>query len=237
MTQKQLSESESKPKHKSSPAQALKKTVLTDMPINQTKKGMARQQKILQVAEQTFMQHGYAGTSVNEIVRVSGGSLGTLYRVFGNKLGLFEAVFKRKSKALFGPFEEVSYWGETLEKSLYRFGSALQNVALSADGIAIYRLVVTEHNMDQSEIQTIFYKYGPQMANQMLGEYLEKQHQQGFIEVNDCKLAAAQFIEMIKGPFMNRMLFGESIAKEELEQALRQAISIFLSGIVVRQPQ
>lgn len=195
-----------------------------------TKRGLARQQKFLEVAESVFMSQGYAGTSVNEIVRLSGGSLGTLYRLFGNKLGLFEAVFKKKSKELFSQFEEASFWDDNLEKSLFRFGQTLQRIALSADGTAIYRLVITENNIDQGEIQKIFYKYGPQTAIQMLSGYLHKQIEEGRIELLDSKLAAAQFIEMIKGPFVNRTLFGETIKESELEMALKQAIQVFLKG-------
>ncbi|WP_373018937.1 TetR/AcrR family transcriptional regulator [Thiomicrorhabdus sp.] len=198
-----------------------------------TKRGLARQQKILEVAETVFLSQGYAGSSVNEIVRLSGGSLGTLYRIFGNKLGLFEAVFKKKSKEIFTQFDNDSFWTDNMAESLFSFGQTLQHVALSPDGIAIYRLVITENNLDQGEIQKIFYKYGPQTAATMLENYLKKQVEAGRIELLDCKLAATQFLEMIKGPFVLRTLFCEPVPKEELELALNQAIKIFLGGCSV----
>jgi TetR/AcrR family transcriptional repressor of cmeABC operon len=198
-----------------------------------TKRGQARQQKLLQVAERTFMENGYAGTSVNEIVREAGGSLGTLYRLFGNKLGLFEAVFRSKSTELFHQFQNDTFWTDDIEHSLSNFGRALQSVALSADGIAIYRLVITENNIDQGEIQKIFYTYGPQTAITMLTGYLQKQQQAGRIQLSSCELAAAQFLEMIKGPFIMRALFGEQITPKELETALNQAIGLFLNGCTV----
>lgn len=195
-----------------------------------TKRGLARQKKFLDVAEQVFLTKGYAGTSVNEIVSLSGGSLGTLYRLFGNKLGLFEAVFKKKSKELFGQFEEETHWTDDIEASLYHFGQTLQHLALSADGTAIYRLVITENNLDQGEIQKIFYRYGPQTAIGMLKSYLQKQIELGRLELEDPELAATQFLEMIKGPFVLRALFGETIAVDEMDSALKQAIRIFLKG-------
>lgn len=200
-----------------------------------TKRGLARQQKFIEVAERVFLENGYEGTSVNEIVKIAGGSLGTLYRLFGNKLGLFEAVFKKKSKELFSQFEHADFWTDDLHKSLFQFGSTLQTVALSHDGSAMYRLVVTENNLDQGEIQKIFYKYGPQTAIRMLSTYLQKQLDNGKIELIDPQLAASQFLEMIKGPFIFRALFGEEILQKELDTALEQAIHLFLQGCRVKQ--
>ncbi|WP_178863086.1 TetR/AcrR family transcriptional regulator [Thiomicrorhabdus cannonii] len=199
-------------------------------PVLLTKRGLARQQKLLEVAERAFLQNGYAATSVNEIVRQAGGSLGTLYRQFGNKLGLFEAVFKKKSQEIFAPFDDDALWSDDMAKSLYTFGHTLQHIALSADGVAIYRLVVSENNLDQGEIQKIFYRHGPQTAIRVLARYLEKQMKAQRIELLNAELAAQQFLEMIKGPFVLRALFGESLAEQELETALNQAIMLFLKG-------
>lgn len=200
-----------------------------------TKRGLARQQKILEVAEQCFLTHGYAGTSVNEIVKLAGGSMGTLYRVFGNKLGLFEQVFKNKTEALFSPFTQESFGSEELETSLHRFGQTLQRIALSPNGIAYYRLVVAENNVDQGEIQRIFYTLGPQTAIRVLANYLQKQMNLGNLHSTlHPELAAAQFLEMIKGPFVYRALFGETILETELDLALSQGIQLFLHGAQVK---
>ncbi|WP_127470318.1 TetR/AcrR family transcriptional regulator [Thiomicrorhabdus aquaedulcis] len=199
-----------------------------------TKRGLARQQKILEVAEQCFLTQGYAGTSVNEIVKLAGGSLGTLYRVFGNKLGLFEQVFKNKTELLFSPFTQESFGTEDLNATLHHFGKTLQRIALSPNGIAYYRLVVTENNVDQSEIQRIFYTLGPQTAIRVLANYLQKQIALGKLHGTlNTELAAAQFLDMIKGPFLYRALFGETIQETELDLALSQGIQLFLHGAQV----
>ncbi len=194
------------------------------------KRGLARQQKFLETAQELFLTQGYAGTSVNEVVRLSGGSLVTLYRMFGNKLGLFEAVFRKKTLEFFGEMEEGIHWSENIESSLFYFGRHLQSIVLRPDGLAIYRLVLTENNEDQQEIQRIYYKYGPQVGIEMLASYLRKQVKAGKLTLLDETIAATQFIEMVKGPFMNRLLFGETIVQDELDLALEQAILLFLKG-------
>ncbi|MBO1924838.1 TetR/AcrR family transcriptional regulator [Thiomicrorhabdus sp. 6S3-12] len=198
--------------------------------VSTNKRGLERRKKLLEVAEKHFFSFGYAGTSVNEIVKEAGGSLNTLYRYFGNKLGLFEAVFKLKTDELFTPFAHMDFWQDDIETNLFRFGECLQRVTSTPDGIAIYRLVVTENNFEQSEIQRIFYQLGPQTGIRILGDYLQRMKDKGKLDLEDPYLAASQFIEMIKGPFLYPRLFGETIEEQQLHQALKQAIHIFLNG-------
>ena len=198
------------------------------------KRGLARQQKFLETAETLFLTQGYANTSVNEVVKIAGGSLVTLYRMFGNKLGLFEAVFRKKTMTFFNELEEGVVWSDDVERSLYLFGQHMQSVILSPDGVAIYRLVLQENNVDQKEIQKIYYKYGPQAAIERLSNYLDKQVQAKQIVLLDSRVAAAQFMEMIKGPFVNRLSFGEVISETELAVALKQGVQLFLNGSAVK---
>lgn len=135
--------------------------------------------------------------------------------------------------AFFNELKGGNYWNNHIENSLLLFGRHIQNVVLSPDGVAIYRLVITENNVDQQAIQKIFYKFGPQVAIGMLSAYLTKQVEAKKIVLIDEQFAATQFIEMIKGPFIMRSLFGETIPEEELELALKQAVQIFLKGSVV----
>ena len=195
-----------------------------------SKRGLARQQKFLETAEEMFLSQGYAGTSVNEVVRLSGGSLVTLYRIFGSKIGLFEEVFRKLTLAFFDEVEEGVVWTDDIEASLMCFAKHMQSVILSGDGIAVYRMVLMENNSDQQEIQRIYYKYGPQVAIKMLASYLDEQVKMKRLVVEDTYLAASQFMEMIKGPFVIRLLFGETITEEELTLALNQAVQLFLKG-------
>lgn len=204
--------------------------IVTQREITTNKRGLARQQKLLEVAEKHFFAHGYAGANVNEIVREAGGSLNTLYRHFGNKLGLFEAVMQNTANQLFTPFSQTDFWQADMETNLLEFGRAVQNIVLSPDGVAIHRLVSSENNVEQSEIQQLFYAIGPQTAITILGDYLQDLKEQGRIRVHDSYLAAAQFLEMTKGPFFYPALFGKLPEKEEMEQVLKQSVEIFLNG-------
>ncbi|MDX1796652.1 MAG: TetR/AcrR family transcriptional regulator [Hydrogenovibrio sp.] len=213
-------------------------TTETNNPIEcpcTTKRGIARHQKLLEVAGETFLKNGYSGASVNEIVKKAGGSLGTLYQLFGNKLGLFEAVLKVKTSEVFDEFDSDAVWTEDIEASLLKFGRKLQRVALSGDGIALYRLVLAENSLDQEHIQKIFYTYGPQRATDILSSYFAKLVKNKRMKPMDCKLAAYQLLEMIKAPFYLRFMLGESIPEEELEAGLQQSVKLFLNGALTQE--
>jgi TetR/AcrR family transcriptional repressor of cmeABC operon len=91
-----------------------------------TKRGLERRQKILQAAKTVFIEQGYANASINEIVRLSGGSLGTIYRFFGNKLGLFEAFFQQMTEDVFSHFETQVLRQGDIETNLICFGRQMQ---------------------------------------------------------------------------------------------------------------
>ena len=54
-----------------------------------------------------FLERGFAGASVNELVRIAGGSLATLYAEFGTKEKLFEAVMTRRASAAFAGAQQA----------------------------------------------------------------------------------------------------------------------------------
>lgn len=102
-----------------------------------------RCQRFVEVAEELFLQHGFAGTSVNKVVSIAGGSLATLYSEFRNKEELFEAVMMRRASRLYsGILDEAA--GTGLEESLLLLGRKLLDFSLSEQSLAFYRLVVNE---------------------------------------------------------------------------------------------
>ena len=59
-------------------------------------KPKAKEQEVLDVATDYFLQHGYRGASINAMARSSGISKESIYRYFSSKQQLFEAVIGRE---------------------------------------------------------------------------------------------------------------------------------------------
>ena len=81
--------------------QALRHEGLGGNGNTRTRQLAARREQLIAVAEQLFLQHGFANTSVNAIVREAGGSLATLYAEFGSKEALFESVLSERAARFF----------------------------------------------------------------------------------------------------------------------------------------
>lgn len=60
----------------------------------------ARRQQILDAARTRFATHGFAGTSMNDIVEASGLSTGSIYRYFPKKDDILAAICQEASSAL-----------------------------------------------------------------------------------------------------------------------------------------
>ena len=206
-------------------------------PCGLTPKGLERQKRILDAAREVFLEQGYDNASINDIMCRAGGSLSTLYRLFGNKLGLFEAMMTQTSNRVFAAFEAVECAikrKETPEQALKRYGHLVLERVLCPEAVGLYRLVTTDCSSERERIQSLFYEQGPKRINDKLSAYLQSQVDQGVMQIRDTELAAFQFLEMVKGNFQLRAMLGMAIRDEEREQAVEQAVELFLYGATRR---
>lgn len=207
-------------------------------PCGLTPKGLERQKRILDAAREVFIEQGYDNASINDIMCRAGGSLSTLYRLFGNKLGLFEAMMTQTSNRVFSAFEVVECAikrQETPEQALKRYGHLMLERVLSPEAVGLYRLVMTDCSSERERIQALFYEQGPKRINDKLSAYLQSQVDQGVLKIRDTDLAAFQFLEMVKGNFQLRAMLGMPIGDHERDDAVDQAVELFLYGAAPRQ--
>jgi len=198
-----------------------------------TPKGLERQKRILDAARAVFLEQGYDNASINEIMCRAGGSLSTLYRLFGSKLGLFEAMMEQTSNEVFAAFQafECSIKRqEPPEQALRRYARQLLERVLTPEAIGIYRLITTDCSSEREQIQRLFYEQGPKRINEKLAAYLRTQVDRGVLQIDNPEMAAFQFVNMVKGQFQLRALLGMKISDDELDEAVHQAVNIFLRG-------
>ncbi len=195
-------------------------------------RGLKRRDLFLDAAAEAFVESGFEATSLQDIVARAGGSLATLYRLFGNKEGLFQAVIERKFKSVFGNLELPRTAGGEPERVLFNLGIRLLTMILSDEAIGIHRLMIAESKRNP-RLGEIFMELAPNRAARVLADYFRHQTAAGVLDIRDPKLAATQFLEMIKGDIYMRRILGEQVSVDEQERRRRveHAVHVFLEGV------
>ena len=194
-------------------------------------RGLRRRDRILDAATEVFLQSGYEAASLQEIVSRAGGSLATLYRLFGNKEGLFQAMVERKSAHLLQQLEQPRITGKDAADVLNGVGVSFLELALSADALALQRLLIAEAGRNP-RLREIYMAIAPERNLRAIADYLEGEVSAGKLQLDDCYLAATQFIGMIKGNYHMRRLMAEefTLSSQERDTVVHHAVGLFLNG-------
>lgn len=156
----------------------------------------ARREAIMQAATQLFVEKGYGATSLNDVVRLSGGSLSTLYNMFGNKAGLFQAIVTHRCQMMTGLFDHPDVHSRPVGEALTEHGTRLLSVLVADDTVAAMRTVIAEA-LQFPELAQVFYEAGPIQGRQRVARYLAEQMRRGVLRTDDPVEAAADFCHLV----------------------------------------
>jgi TetR/AcrR family transcriptional repressor of mexJK operon len=165
-----------------------------------------REQRLLDVATEVFLQCGFKRASIDEIARRAGASKQTLYARYPSKSALFEAIVERKSTKIFeaiGPLSDEAPVRETL----IRFGITLLDMILAPEARGLHRVIIAEC-VEFPELGELFWKLGPGRMHARLAEYLERQRAVGVIQCESCARAVESLIGLLVSPIMMRTNLG-----------------------------
>jgi AcrR family transcriptional regulator len=195
-------------------------------------RGVRRRAAILKAATAVFLEHGYEGARLEEVVHRSGGSLATVYAQFGGKQGLFAAIIAEICAEIVASLPKLDEPGpDAPEDVLFVFASTYLGLLLTPASLALYRVVISESTRCPELGQAVF-EAGPARAAERLAVYLRRQTEWGALAVPDPGLAARQFLEMVKGDLHFRALLGSGPPPsiEEIDACVRAATRVFLGG-------
>lgn len=195
-----------------------------------------RHEALLDAAAEVFFQQGYAAASIDAIIERAGGSKRNIYKAYGNKEGLFAAIVRRNADAAIASLPLDDPDKLALDETLYRFGSHLMHVYMSPAVIGVYRIAVTEAHRFPELVRS-FYEQGPGRMATRLAEVLAAFRKKGAIDVDDCDIAASQFVGMIRDNLHLQVVLGLRAAptREEADGAVASAVTIFLNGVRSRR--
>jgi AcrR family transcriptional regulator len=189
----------------------------------------ARREAILDVAEEVFLEEGFAAASMSTIAARLGGSKGTLYNYFKSKDELFEAYVLRRCALNLEEIYAPSYDGETVAEALTRLGRAYLRRILADENLRPIR-VITAESQRSPEIGRLFYETGPGGGARRLAQRIEEWMAEGELRRADAQIAAYQFIGLCQNRYFKERLFNYTpeLTDAQIEAEVAAAVDTFM---------
>jgi AcrR family transcriptional regulator len=190
----------------------------------------SKRRQILDGARKVFMDLGFDGASMNEIARSAGVSKGTLYVYFADKYRLFEAILEaeeleqRQSTFNFDTTRDA-------ETMLREFGRVyIQLLCRPGGGSSIRTVMAIAERMP--DVGNRFYVNVLAKTIDHLADYLRAHVRPNDLAIDDCGLAAAQFMQLCQATLFLPFVFQvtPSPSPERIAQVVDSATRMFLAA-------
>lgn len=191
-------------------------------------RGEAARQAILQAAHDLFVEQGYHGTSMRQVARRAGVALGGLYNHFANKDAVFEAVF-----LTYHPYHEVL--PQLLE---VQGGSTEEFVSNAARRMA----EVVQNRPDLMNLMFIEYVefrsvHIHSLMNDLLPLALQIVQRLNSVQPERLRpippqMLVRSFLGMFLSYYLTEMIFAQVASGVSPEEGMQQSVDIYLHGIL-----
>ncbi len=187
-----------------------------------------RRRAILEVAERSFRERGFADTSMSTIAAELGGSKTTLWSYFPSKDALFAAVIDSKIDNFQAKLDEALIPSGGTAAALNRFGLLFLNKIMDPQSTALHRLIVAETERFP-QIGEAFAVRGPDRVRQRLCRYMEEEMAAGRLRRGDPLTAARQFVALCQaGCYLDRLWRPTRAVSTQPEADVATAVDSFL---------
>lgn len=196
------------------------------------KRGESKRDRIVRLAGELFLERGYDGVSINDVIEVTGGSKGTIYSYFGSREGLFEAVIAKMTKDVTVQID-IGVTG-SLEDQLTSIGRSFSASVLTPQVLKFHRLVMYV-GRTFPEAGRLFYDTGPRSACGIIATWIKKRQESGDLKADEDPFRLAiLFHDMLIGESI--MLWNTCSADEDerirrIDQTVDTAVRLFLRGL------
>lgn len=197
-----------------------------------TKNKFTKREKIITAASNLFFKKGFSNTSIDEIIKVTGGSKRDIYNEFGNKSGLLSAIIKKYTNKTLYESQLEKFDESNLELSLKKFGYGLAQSYMKPEIIGLYTMIYKEAKMFP-DLALEFYEKGPMLGTLKLSESLQKCMDKGKLKQLASYKLASFFISMLRDKIHSGVFLNSSkvVSLEEIKEDVDLVVAIFLNGI------
>jgi AcrR family transcriptional regulator len=188
-----------------------------------------KRRQILDGARRVFMDLGFDGASMGEIAKAAGVSKGTLYVYFTDKSTLFEAIVEQESLEQ-GIGAIVLDPDVDVPTMLQRFGQAYMEILCRPQGGSTIRTVMAIAER-MPEVGRRYYENVPAGWFGKLAGYLDMHVRAGHLDIDDCQLAATQFMLTCQATLFLPFIFQATPAPstERITKVVESAVHMFLN--------
>jgi TetR/AcrR family transcriptional repressor of mexJK operon len=192
-------------------------------------------ESILAAAKRAFLAGGFGAVSMDTIARDAGASKATVYAHFGSKEELFGAVIARECERYFASFSADELDPHDVRTSLGVLGRRFLEVVLSPDAIALHRIIVSEVTRFPT-LGEVLWQAGPERQRAQIGAFLQSAAACGSLSPGDTRLAAEQFISLVRGEIHLRQLLrlAPESGVREIHAAVASAVDTFMRAFELR---
>lgn len=198
-----------------------------------TSRGVIRREQIIDAATEMFLEQGYEAVSVDEIIRVVGGSKTNLYKQFGGKEGLLGEIVAQMCNTFLGSLNQLDISTLRASDGLRVLASTLLRVLLKERHVAFQRLMFAVSGRFP-DMTRIWSQSGPERSQQLIAAFIVSRQGAGELREGDPGMLAALFHDMVVSSLLNRCLMGERPSQEEIRRTVDAAVELFINGYAVR---
>jgi AcrR family transcriptional regulator len=189
-----------------------------------------KRRQILDGACKVFLDLGFDGGSMGDIARAARVSKGTLYAYFSDKRRLFEAIveeeaLKRRQLAFYFDAECDT------KTTLQRFGEAYIGMLCRPDSRSAARMVIAIAER-MPEVGRCYYEMVLRKTADHLAEYLDARVKREELAIDDCQLAAAQFMLLCQATMFQPFIFAVTPppSQDHVAHVVGDAVQTFLAA-------
>jgi TetR/AcrR family transcriptional regulator, mexJK operon transcriptional repressor len=188
----------------------------------------AIENRLLTIALEEFLQHGYGGASLNRIIKTAGVSKTTLYSRFSSKEELFRAIIYEQIEAL-APDKALRSSGAKqpgLKEGLIAYANFMLERSLKGDMLGVNRLILAEsHRFPELGVTAM---ERTEMGVRRVSGFIRECAVLDGVPCQDPDGVAEAFVFMLRGWYLNTMVTGRRVSPRQRERWVERAVNALL---------
>ncbi|UZW57493.1 TetR/AcrR family transcriptional regulator [Sphingobium sp. JS3065] len=156
---------------------------------------LERRQNIVDAASKSFLENGYAGTSMSGLLNTIGGSKATLWSYFRSKEELFAAILEPAISSMRVDVSHTLDSRDSLEAGVADFCRRFMQANEPPEALGLWRLIAAESGRFP-EVGRIFREHVVSVTEDELATYFKRGVESGILREEDCHSMARVLLSL-----------------------------------------